>query len=86
MKCQFAGFCGKRMALGDRENGCSVVDEVSCDPTLAAGTKTAPGGDVDQPYRRCTNCYRTRTRRAWNAGMGPRMCDCGSYSWTPIIL
>lgn len=83
--CRYASFCGKRMAHGDRANGCSDVDEQVCDPNHRADTVTAPIGAAGQPYRKCCNCYRTRTRRDWDAVSGQRICECGSYSWTPVL-
>lgn len=81
--CKHARFCGKRLAHGDRANGCSIVDESMCDPVMGSPT-TAPASVDDAPYRRCTNCYRQKTRREWLAESGPRMCDCGCFSWQPV--
>lgn len=35
--CQFASFCGKRMARGDRKHGCSAEDQKSCSPERRHG-------------------------------------------------
>lgn len=42
--CIHAKFCGKRMALGDRINGCSSLDEQTCSPSMSitSPTPTAP--------------------------------------------
>lgn len=44
--CTHYTFCGKRMVLGDRANGCSSVDQATCSPEMAirAPTPTAPPG------------------------------------------
>jgi hypothetical protein len=82
-RCDHANFCGKRMAHGDRANGCNSIDQEQCDPVMGSST-TAPAGADDAPYRRCTNCYRVKTRREWMAGSGARMCDCGCFSYQPL--
>lgn len=47
--CTYARFCGKRMAHGDRANGCNDVDEAACNPALGS-TPTAPAAtDAPRP-------------------------------------
>lgn len=85
--CTHARFCGKRMAHGDREHGCSDVDEVQCDPTIGTRveTPTAPPGLDRLPYRRCSACSRTLTRNEWRLLGIPQECQCGSWSWVAVI-
>lgn len=52
-KCAHFTFCGKRMAEGDRENGCSDQDAKHCNPTIyvkGRRTRTAPAApDAPKP-------------------------------------
>lgn len=84
--CTHASFCGKRMALGDRENGCNDVDERACHPTLTVKgiTPTAPAGPEQQPYRKCSNCYRRITKAQWQAAHAKPLCECGCWSWIEL--
>jgi hypothetical protein len=84
--CTYARFCGKRMAQGDRANGCNDVDEQACDPVVSVRTPTptAPAAPVEQPYRKCSNCYLRITKREWTAARGDLACRCGSFSWVEL--
>lgn len=84
--CTHARFCGKRMALGDRENGCNDVDQLACDPTMTirGDTPTAPAGPDELPYRKCSNCYRRITKREWLRAGGTLSCTCGCWSWVEL--
>ena len=84
--CTHASFCGKRMAQGDRENGCNHEDEARCSPVidLRKPTPTAPAGPDEQPYRKCSNCYRRVTKREWMKNNGVMGCACGCWSWVEL--
>jgi hypothetical protein len=84
--CTHSLFCGKRMALGDRENGCNDVDEAICSPvmTIRRDTPTAPASPEQQPYRKCSNCYRRVTKREFQQAAGQLSCPCGCWSWIEL--
>lgn len=81
--CYYAKFCGKRMAHGDRADGCSTLDQRTCDPSmpLREETDTAPG---QPPYRKCGQCPRTLTQQAWESTRATPVCECGSVRWFPV--
>jgi hypothetical protein len=44
--CDHAAFCGKRMAEGDRVNGCNDADQARCNPVIGS-SPTAPPAPVE---------------------------------------
>lgn len=49
IKCAHASFCGKRMAEGDRANGCDSVDQAQCNPVIGSSPTAAPAANVRSP-------------------------------------
>lgn len=49
MKCDHASFCGKRMAEGDRVNGCNDVDQAGCNPVLGSSPTAPPAAAAPRP-------------------------------------
>lgn len=79
-KCDHASFCGKRMAHGDRINGCNDVDQASCSAMMSVKEATPTAAPAPSPMVKCTACYR-QLRAALAQG---KSCVCGSWSWTKI--
>ncbi len=81
--CIYSKFCGKRMAHGDRADGCSSVDQRTCDPSMPLREET-PTAAPQPPYMKCINCYRTITLQQWTGSGHVPLCQCGLKSWAPV--
>lgn len=78
--CDHSKFCGKRMAQGDRINGCNDVDQSNCDAFLRVKENNKTAEPAPSPMVKCTSCAK-QMRAALARG---KSCVCGSWSWLKL--